>query len=235
MTDAGWKWRTVYHQRDSNTSGCKLGIMKATGSDIYKRMKCESGVHKVIRIPETEKQGRLHSSTISIVVLPDIEIKLEIKDSELRFDYMRSSGPGGQHVNKTESACRVTHIPTGLAVAIQQERKQEKNKEKALEVLKEKLFEMEMMNQQNQIQNDRKEQMGQSDRSDKIRTYNYPQSRITDHRTSITLYDMDKMMRGEYMDQLIDAYLEKLKKIKTDRKIKELLTNLEAEAQSQPI
>lgn len=211
---------------------------------------------------------------------------------------MRSSGPGGQHVNKTESACRVTHIPTGLAVAIQQERKQEKNKEKALEVgcfpfcflipsaspprliqpgvirasslpkqllsffwehkqacepnsfcnlvllvistpsqqvLKEKLFEMEMMNQQNQIQNDRKEQMGQSDRSDKIRTYNYPQSRITDHRTSITLYDMDKMMRGEYMDQLIDAYLEKLKKIKTDRKIKELLTNLEAEAQSQPV
>lgn len=189
----------------------------------------------MIRIPETEKQGRLHSSTISIVVLPDIEIKLEIKDSELRFDYMRSSGPGGQHVNKTESACRVTHIPTGLAVAIQQERKQEKNKEKAIEVLKEKLFEMEMMNQQNQIQNDRKEQMGQSDRSDKIRTYNYPQSRITDHRTSITLYDMDKMMRGEYMDQLIDAYLEKLKKIKTDRKIKELLTNLEAEAQSQPI
>lgn len=173
----------------------------------YSRLKYESGVHRVQRVPETESQGRIHTSAATVAVLPEAEdVEVEIKDSDLRIDTYRSSGAGGQHVNKTDSAIRITHLPTGLVVACQDERSQLKNKEQAMRLLKSRLYEM-YQNQQNEAQaSARKSMVGSGDRSERIRTYNFPQGRVTDHRIGLTLYKLEQFLDGD-MDEMIDALI----------------------------
>jgi peptide chain release factor 1 len=192
---------------DSNQTGVG-GIKEITavieGKNAYSRLKFESGVHRVQRVPQTESGGRVHTSAITVAILPeadDVEIKIEDKD--LRIDTYRSSGAGGQHVNTTDSAIRITHLPTGLVVTCQDEKSQIKNKDKAMRVLRSRLYELELEKQQEEIASDRKNQVGTGDRSEKIRTYNYPQSRITDHRIGKTTYRFNEFLDGE-LDEFID-------------------------------
>ncbi len=192
---------------DSNQTGVG-GIKEITavieGKNAYSRLKFESGVHRVQRVPQTESGGRVHTSAITVAILPeadDVEIKIEDKD--LRIDTYRSSGAGGQHVNTTDSAIRITHLPTGLVVTCQDEKSQIKNKDKAMRVLRSRLYELELEKQQEEIASDRKSQVGSGDRSEKIRTYNYPQSRITDHRIGKTTYRFNEFLDGE-LDEFID-------------------------------
>ncbi|EAR88007.2 peptide chain release factor 1 (macronuclear) [Tetrahymena thermophila SB210] len=211
--------------------GCKLGVLKVSGTNIYKKMMNESGVHKVIRVPETESKGRLHSSTISVVVMPVVPMDFKVDEKDLKFEFMRSQGAGGQHVNKVESACRVTHLPTGISVLCQDDRQQERNKQRALKLLTEKLFQVEVEKSNQQQSDQRKSQIGGGDRSDKIRTYNFPQGRITDHRTNLTLFGIEKMMKGEFLEEFIDEYEEKV----NNELIESVLKQLEEdENQSQP-
>lgn len=189
--------------------GGKVVSFKAKGEGVYKLMIHESGVHKVIRVPETERQGRLHSSTISLVVLPDVPFEFKLNEKELRYDYMRAQGPGGQHVNKTESACRITHVPTGLAVLIQEDRSQAKNRELAFEIIREKLYQLEFDKKMGDEMEKRKTQIGSGDRSDKIRTFNFPQDRITDHRLGKTVFGIKNVLNsGEIFDECIEAMTE---------------------------
>lgn len=159
-------------------------------------LKCESGVHKVIRVPETEAKGRLHSSTISMIVMPVVPFSFEVDPKDIKYQFTRSSGPGGQGVNKIESACRAIHVPTGLMVFIQEERSQDANKKRATDLLKQKVFEIEYKKAMDEEQSKRKSQVTTLDRSEKIRTYNYPQDRITDHRTGLTKFGIKAMMEG---------------------------------------
>lgn len=178
-----------------------------TGVGAFSRLKFESGVHRVQRVPETETGGRIHTSTATVAVLPEAqEVELEIDPGELQIDTFRASGAGGQHINKTESAIRITHLPTGTVVECQDERSQYKNKDKAMRVLRSRLLEEKQQAQRSAIAADRKAQVGTGDRSERIRTYNFPQGRVTDHRIGLTLYKLDAVMNGE-MDELIDALI----------------------------
>lgn len=177
------------------------------GEGAYSRLKYESGVHRVQRVPETETQGRIHTSTVTVAVLPEAEeVEVEINPADLQIDTYRSGGAGGQHVNKTESAIRITHLPTGLVVECQDERSQHKNKDKAMKVLRSRLYEMMQQQQTDAIASDRKAQVGTGDRSERIRTYNYPQGRVTDHRIGLTLYKIEQILNGD-LDEIIDGLI----------------------------
>ena len=192
---------------ETELGGYKEISFMVTGHGAYSRLKFESGVHRVQRVPETEAGGRIHTSTATVAVLPEAEeVELEINPADLQIDTFRSSGAGGQHINKTESAIRITHLPTGMVVECQDERSQHKNKDKAMRVLRARLFEQKQVEQQSAIAADRKSQVGTGDRSERIRTYNFPQGRVTDHRIGLTLYKIDAIMNGA-LDELIDALI----------------------------
>lgn len=177
------------------------------GEGAYSRFKYESGVHRVQRVPETEAQGRIHTSTVTVAVLPEAEdVEIEINPADLQIDTFRASGAGGQHINKTESAIRITHLPTGLIVECQDERSQYKNKDKAMKVLKSRLLEAKTREQNDALAQERKMQVGSGDRSERIRTYNYPQGRMTDHRIGLTLYRLEDILNGN-IDEVIDALI----------------------------
>ena len=199
-------WQTeLMSANETDLGGYKEVSFMLSGSGAYSRLKFESGVHRVQRVPETETQGRIHTSTVTVAVLPEAEeVEVNIDPSDLKIDTFRSSGAGGQHINKTESAIRITHIPTGLVVECQDERSQYKNKDKAMKVLRSRLLKAEKERQQSQIAGDRRLQVGTGDRSERIRTYNYPQGRVTDHRIGLTLYRIDEIVNGD-LDEIIDA------------------------------
>ncbi len=202
------KWRLhIIEQHETNIGGFKEIIATIEGKDVYSRLKFESGVHRVQRIPKTETQGRVHTSAATVAVLPEIEeVEIDINPNDLRVDVYRSSGPGGQSVNTTDSAVRITHLPTGLIVICQNEKSQLKNKNQALKVLRARLYENEMKAQQDSTAAQRKNMVGTGDRSERIRTYNFPQGRITDHRVNLTLYQLENILMGN-MDPIVDSLL----------------------------
>ena len=178
---------------------------RVEGEGAYSKLKYESGVHRVQRVPETESQGRIHTSTVTVAVLPEAEdVEIEINPGDLQIDTYRASGAGGQHVNKTESAIRITHLPTGLVIECQDERSQHKNREKAMRVLRARLYEAKLQEQNDAISSERKSQVGTGDRSERIRTYNYPQGRVTDHRIGLTLYRLESFLNGD-IEEVVDA------------------------------
>ena len=184
----------------------EIGFL-VVGEGAWSRFKFESGVHRVQRVPETESQGRIHTSTATVAVLPEAEdVDVQLNPGDLQIDTFRSSGAGGQHINKTESAIRITHLPTGIVVECQDERSQHKNKDKAMRVLRSKILELEQQKQRDSIADTRKSQVGTGDRSERIRTYNYPQGRVSDHRIGLTLYKLEQFLNGD-MDELIDALI----------------------------
>ena len=192
---------------ETELGGCKEVSFLISGDGAYSRFKFESGVHRVQRVPETETGGRLHTSTVTVAVLPEAEeVEMEINPADLQIDTFRSSGAGGQHINKTESAIRITHLPTGTVVECQDERSQFKNKDKAMKVLRARLLEQKQQEQQSAIAADRKSQVGTGDRSERIRTYNFPQGRVTDHRIGLTLYKIDSILNGD-LDEVVDALI----------------------------
>ena len=200
----GWRWDTLEWD-ESELGGLKAAIANVTGRSVFARLKYESGVHRVQRVPATESQGRIHTSTVTVAVLPEAEdVDVQINESDLRIDVYRASGAGGQHVNKTESAVRITHAPSGTVVAMQEERSQHKNRAKAMKVLMARLYEQTRAAQHDTRSADRKSQVGTGDRSERIRTYNFPQGRVSDHRINLTLHKIDRVMAGEF-DELIDA------------------------------
>ena len=213
-----YRMYTMYAQRrgfgtelvnvnETELGGFKEASFVVTGDGAYSRLKYESGVHRVQRVPETESGGRIHTSTATVAVLPEAEeVELEINPADLQIDTYRSSGAGGQHINKTESAIRITHLPTGTVVECQDERSQYKNKDKAMRVLRARLLERKQEEQQSSIAADRRSQVGTGDRSERIRTYNFPQGRVTDHRIGLTLYRIDDIMNGD-LDEIIDALI----------------------------
>ncbi|MCB0319697.1 MAG: peptide chain release factor 1, partial [Bdellovibrionales bacterium] len=204
--DRNWKVELL-GTSDASAGGYKEVIAMIRGAGAFSRLKYERGVHRVQRVPETETQGRIHTSTVTVAVLPEAEeVEIQINETELRIDVYRSSGPGGQSVNTTDSAVRITHIPSGIVVAMQDEKSQHKNKEKALKVLQARLLERKQAEADAERQADRRSQVGMGDRSEKIRTYNYPQSRITDHRIGLTLHSLDHVMNGD-LDQVIDPLI----------------------------
>jgi peptide chain release factor 1 len=191
---------------ETGLGGFKEATALISGAGVFARLKFESGVHRVQRIPETEASGRIHTSAATVAVLPEAEeVDVRIDEKDLRVDVFRASGPGGQSVNTTDSAVRITHLPTGLVVIQQDEKSQHKNKAKALKVLRSRLYEMERQARDNARAAQRKSQVGSGDRSERIRTYNFPQGRVTDHRINLTLYKIDKVMSGEALDEIIDA------------------------------
>lgn len=197
----------IINQNETELGGCKEVSFMISGQGAYSRFKFESGVHRVQRVPETETGGRIHTSTVTVAVLPEAEdVDLEINPSELQIDTYRSSGAGGQHINKTESAIRITHLPTGTVVECQDERSQFKNKDKAMKVLRARLLEQKRQEQQSAIAADRKSQVGTGDRSERIRTYNFPQGRVTDHRIGLTLYKIESVLNGD-LDEIINALI----------------------------
>ncbi len=202
------KWKTeILNQNMTGIGGFKEVIVLIEGQRVYSRLKHESGVHRVQRVPETETQGRIHTSAVTVAVLPEAEeVDVQINQEELRIDVYRSSGHGGQHVNVTDSAVRLTHLPTGLVVTCQDEKSQHKNKAKALKVLRSRLLDMEQKEQQTKIAEERRSMVGSGDRSEKIRTYNFPQSRVTDHRIGLTLYKLEGILQGQ-LDVLIDPLI----------------------------
>ena len=201
-------WQTeVMSASETELCGYKEIVFRVAGDKVYSRLKFESGVHRVQRVPETESQGRVHTSTTTVAVLPEAEeVDFYLDPNDLRIDTFRSSGAGGQHINKTSSAIRVTHIPTGTVVECQDERSQHKNKDKALRVLRSRLYEAEVEKQQAAIAADRKSQVGTGDRSERIRTYNFPENRVSDHRIKLTLYKLDQFLNGD-MDEILDALI----------------------------
>jgi peptide chain release factor 1 len=213
----GWRVE-VLSTSLSGIGGLKEVIALIEGRKVYSQLKYESGVHRVQRVPETEQQGRIHTSAITVAVLPEAaEVEIEIDPKDIRVDTFCSSGPGGQSVNTTYSAVRLTHLPTGMVVSCQDEKSQIKNRAKALRVLRSRLYEMKLQEQQKQITQERRSQIGSGDRSEKIRTYNFPQNRVTDHRISLTLHQLDRVMDGK-LDDIIEALVayyqaEKLKQV----------------------
>jgi peptide chain release factor 1 len=202
-------WRTeVMNLSENDLGGVKEAVMEVGGTGAFAKLKFESGVHRVQRVPVTEAGGRIHTSAATVAVLPEPEdVDIEIDERDLRVDVFRASGAGGQHVNKTESAVRITHLPTGLAVAQQTEKSQHKNKAQAMKLLKARLFEMEREKVDSARAAERKGQVGSGDRSERIRTYNFPQGRVTDHRINLTLYKLDRIVSGEELGEVIDALL----------------------------
>lgn len=192
---------------ETELGGIKEATFVVKGKGAYARLKYEAGVHRVQRVPETETQGRIHTSTATVAVLPEVEdVDFEIKENELRIDTYRSSGAGGQHINKTDSAIRLTHLPTGIVVTCQDQRSQLKNKEKAMSILKSKLYEYYQSQRDNEFKENRKSQVGTGDRSERVRTYNYPQGRVTDHRVGVSSYDLQGVLNGN-IDLFIDALI----------------------------
>lgn len=192
---------------ETGIGGYKEIIFMITGKGAYSRLKFESGVHRVQRVPETESQGRIHTSTVTVAVLPEVEdVEVNIDLNDVRVDVFRSSGNGGQSVNTTDSAVRLTHIPTGIVISMQDEKSQLKNKEKAFKILKAKLYDMEIEKKQKEIASQRKSQVGTGDRSERIRTYNYPQGRVSDHRIGLNLYKLESYLNGD-LDEVIDSLI----------------------------
>ncbi len=202
------RWQVeISNANETELGGYKEISFMIEGEGAYSRFKYESGVHRVQRVPDTETQGRIHTSTVTVAVLPEAdEVELEINPADLKIDTFRSSGAGGQHINKTSSAIRVTHIPTGTVVECQDERSQFKNKDKALKILRARLFDEEQRKHDEAIASDRKSQVGTGDRSERIRTYNYPQGRVTDHRIGLTLYKLEQILNGD-LDEVVDALI----------------------------
>ncbi|MEM8833609.1 MAG: peptide chain release factor 1 [Pseudomonadota bacterium] len=203
----GWKMEVV-EASESDIGGYKEIVAEITGTNVFQRLKFESGVHRVQRVPKTETQGRVHTSASTVAVLPEAEdVDIQIDDKDLRIDTFRSQGAGGQHVNTTDSAVRVTHIPTGIAVAIQENKSQHKNKDRAMSLLKTKLYDMQRQELDAARAEDRKSQVGSGDRSERIRTYNFPQSRVTDHRINLSSHNMDGILAGDGLDEIVEALL----------------------------
>jgi len=212
----GWQIQ-VLSANETELGGYKEIVFLLTGDDVYGHMRFESGVHRVQRIPVTESNGRIHTSAVTVAVLPEAEdIDIDIDEKDLRIDVYRSTGHGGQSVNTTDSAVRITHIPTGIVVTCQDEKSQIKNKAKALKVLRSRLLDAEISRQEQEIARSRKAQVGTGDRSAKIRTYNFPQSRVTDHRINLTSYDLESFMNGE-----IDDFIQALRLAWRNEKVKE--------------
>ncbi len=202
----GWEVE-ILDVNPTGLGGFKEIIALIKGKGAYSRLKYESGVHRVQRIPETESQGRIHTSAVTVAVLPEAEeVDIEIRPEDLRIETMRASGHGGQHVNKTESAVRITHIPTGIVVSCQNERSQHQNRARAMQILRARLYERKLREQEEKIQAERRSQVGTGDRSERIRTYNFPQNRVTDHRIGLTLYRLEQVMDGE-IDDIIDSLI----------------------------
>ncbi|MDP2850002.1 MAG: peptide chain release factor 1 [Sulfuricurvum sp.] len=203
----GWKIELM-STSPSDAGGFKEIIALIKGEQVYSRLKYEAGTHRVQRVPATESQGRVHTSAITVAVMPEVDdVEININESDLKIDVMRSSGCGGQSVNTTDSAVRITHIPSGIVVNNQDEKSQHKNKDKAMKILKARLYEMQMQEAKEKEMNERKEQVGTGDRSGRIRTYNYPQNRISDHRITLTLYRLEEIMQGGLMDDIIDPLI----------------------------
>ena len=215
----GWKLELLDFT-GSALGGIKEAFFSLSGADVYSFMKYEFGVHRVQRIPTTESGGRIHTSTITVSVLPEAEeVELEIRTEDLRFDYFRSSGPGGQCVNTTDSAVRVTHIPTGVSVASQQEKSQHRNKATALRILRARLLEVQQQEEAAKQADSKRQQIGTGDRSERIRTYNFPQNRVTDHRFGISIYDLPSIMSGEF-----ETLFEQIIAVDSERAIEKLLS-----------
>lgn len=202
----GWKIEIINAVEGTSGGYSQIEFM-VKGDNVYSKLKYESGTHRVQRVPSTESQGRVHTSTATVAVLPEVEdIDIEIKDSDIRVDVYRSSGAGGQGVNTTDSAVRITHLPTGIVVTCQNERSQLKNKEQAMKVLKSKIYEDLQKKQNAEIEDERRSKIGTGDRAEKIRTYNYPQNRVTDHRINLTIMQLDRIMQGK-LDEIIEALI----------------------------
>ena len=200
----GWKFE-IMDYGDTGLGGIKEATAEVTGRNVFARLKYESGVHRVQRVPATESQGSIHTSTVTVAVLPEAEeVDVQIHEDDLKIDVYRASGAGGQHVNKTESAVRITHIPTGTIVAMQEERSQHKNRAKAMKILRARIYEKQRSSLAATRSADRKSQVGTGDRSERIRTYNFPQGRVSDHRINLTLYKIDRVMQGD-LDDFVDA------------------------------
>ena len=200
-------WRfTPMLKSETGLKGIKEAVIEIKGDSVFKLLKNESGVHRVQRIPETESGGRIHTSAATVAVLPEAEeFDVDLKDSELRIDVYRSGGAGGQSVNTTDSAVRITHLPTGIVVIQQDERSQHKNKAKALKILRSRIYDAERLKRDSEMSSNRKSQVGSGDRSERIRTYNYPQGRVSDHRINLTLYKLDQFLLGDALEEMISA------------------------------
>ena len=202
----GWKTELI-SASEGTAGGYKEIIAEISGRGVFARMKFESGVHRVQRVPATEAQGRIHTSAATVAVLPEVEeVDVDINETDLKIDTMRSQGAGGQHVNKTESAIRITHIPSGIVVMMQEERSQHRNRAKAMAVLRARLYDQQLTSRDSERAADRKAMVGSGDRSERIRTYNFPQGRVTDHRINLTLYKLDKVMEGD-LDDIVEALI----------------------------
>jgi peptide chain release factor 1 len=202
------RWKVeILDSNPTELGGFKEVVFAIEAKGAYSRLKFESGVHRVQRVPTTEASGRIHTSTITVAVLPEVDdVEVDINPADLQIDTFRAGGAGGQHINKTESAIRITHVPTGIVVVCQDERSQHKNKDKAMKVLKSKLYELAQQQQNTEVAQARKSQVGTGDRSERIRTYNYPQGRVTDHRIGLTLYKLEEIVDGD-LDEIIDALI----------------------------
>jgi peptide chain release factor 1 len=201
-----WRFEPLDYD-DTGLGGVKSATAEIVGRGVFARLKYESGVHRVQRVPETESQGRIHTSTVTVAVLPEAEeVDVQVDEADLRIDVYRASGAGGQHVNKTESAVRITHLPTGIVVAMQEEKSQHKNRAKAMKILRARLYEQQRASLHASRAADRRAQVGTGDRSERIRTYNFPQGRVSDHRIDLTLYKIDRVMQGE-LDEFVDTLI----------------------------
>ena len=203
----GWRFE-VMEVSEIGIGGYKEATANISGSDVFARLKFESGVHRVQRVPETETGGRIHTSAATVAVLPEAEdVDIDINESDLRVDVFRASGPGGQSVNTTDSAVRITHLPTGIVVSQQDEKSQHKNRAKAMKILRARIYDAERARVEAERAASRKGQVGSGDRSERIRTYNFPQGRVTDHRINLTLYKLDRILAGEALDEMVDALI----------------------------
>ena len=203
----GWKV-DVISESEGTVGGYREVIAEVKGKGVFAKLKFESGAHRVQRVPDTEAQGRIHTSAATVAVLPEAEeVDIVVNDADLKIDTMRSQGAGGQHVNKTESAIRITHMPSGIVIFVQEERSQHKNRARAMSLLRAKLYDAERTAKDAVRAADRKSQVGSGDRSERIRTYNFPQARVTDHRINLTLYKLEEVLAGEALDELVDALI----------------------------